>query len=37
MRSTMEEGCLHTVFSLARMIYAVCSAITLYKVAEFGG
>jgi membrane protease YdiL (CAAX protease family) len=37
MRSTSEEGCPHTVFSLTRMIYAVCSAIILYKVAEFGG
>jgi membrane protease YdiL (CAAX protease family) len=34
MRSTGEEGC---VFSLTRMIYAVCSAIILYKVIEFSG
>jgi membrane protease YdiL (CAAX protease family) len=37
MRSTSEQGYPHSVFSLTRMIYAVCSAIILYKVIEFSG
>ena len=37
MRSTSEEGGLHSVFSLTRMIYSVCIAIILYKVVEFSG
>jgi membrane protease YdiL (CAAX protease family) len=37
MRSTSEEGGPLSVFSLTRMIYAVCSAIILYKVVEFSG
>src|SRR5229473_7527814 len=37
MRSMSEEGGPLSVFSLTRMIYAVCSAIILYKVVEFSG
>ena len=37
MRSTSEEGGAHSVFSLTRMIYAVCIAIIFYKVVEFSG
>ncbi len=37
MRSTSQQGCPHSAFSLTRMIYAVCSAIILYKIVELGG
>jgi membrane protease YdiL (CAAX protease family) len=37
MRSMSEEGGPHSVFSLTRMIYAVCSAIILLKAVEFSG
>lgn len=37
MTSTNEEQSSHGIFSLTRMIYAVCGAIILYKLLEFGG
>jgi membrane protease YdiL (CAAX protease family) len=37
MTSTTEEEYRQSLFSLTRMIYAVCSAVVLYKVLEFGG
>lgn len=37
MRNTVEEGGRHDVFTLTRMIYAVCSAIIFYEVIEFSG
>jgi membrane protease YdiL (CAAX protease family) len=37
MTSTNEEQYSHGPFSMTRMIYAVCGAIILYKLLEFGG
>ncbi len=37
MTSTKEEDSPRSLFSMTRMIYAVCSAIILYKSLEFGG
>jgi hypothetical protein len=37
MTSTNEEQSPQGIFSLTRMIYAVCGAIILYKLLEFGG
>ena len=37
MRSTSEEGRPHSIFSLTRMIYTVCSAIILYEIVAFAG